>query len=156
LVPKTKTRSTERVNQLLFVHSPLRQDKLYAGLHRKIVALQNGDRGESAVLSPGVPALGVSRLAFAFDGRCAHDGREHAPRAPAPDFLAREISHDEVVGLTAGETQLEHLARVVPDVEREAESFRITARSRNVEFGDDRCAAFGVAELRSSSRLVVV
>jgi len=108
------------------------------------------------VLSARVPALRVARLALALDRRRAHDGSEHATRAPAPDFLAREILHDEVVGLTTGETQLEHLARVVLDVEREAESFRIAARSGDVEFGDDWRAALGVAELRTSNRLVGV
>ena len=129
---------------------------MYARLYRKIVALKDRDRGESAVLSLGRPALGVGCLTLALDRRRAHDGSEHAPRAPAPNFLAREILHDEVVRLTARKAQLEHLARVVLDVEREAKFFRVAARSRNVEFGDDWCAALGVAEPGSGNRLVVV
>ena len=115
----------------------LRQNELDGRLDGIVVALENRDSGEGAVLPLGVPAFGVACLALALDRRRAHHGREHVPGAPAPDFLAREILHHEIVGLSAGETQLEHLARVVLDVEREPKLVRVVVRNRYVELGHD-------------------
>jgi len=104
------------------------------------------------VLALRVPALLERCLALALQGLAAHRGSEHAALAPAPNFLAGEILHREIVGLAVGELNLEHLRRVVADVEGEAELVRIVLGSRNVECGDDQgCSFNGV--LRCCDRL---
>ena len=96
------------------------------------------------MLSLDVPALGEARLALALEGLAAHRRGEHPALAPAPDFLAGEILDDEIVGLSVGESELEHLAGVIAHVQREAELVGIVFRSGDVESRDD-----GRALLRS-------
>ena len=115
----------------------LRKDELYRRLNRIIFRFEYRDRSERPVLSARVPALGVARLALSLDHRRAHHRREHVPGAPAPHFVAREILDDEIVRLSTGKTQLEHLAGVVSDVESEPKLVRVVVRSRYIEFGDD-------------------
>src|SRR5256714_9248812 len=111
------------------VRFSLRQHELDAGLYREVIAAQNRDRGERTVLALRAPALLVARVLFALQRLAAHRRREHAARAPAPDFLAREVLDHEIVGLPIGEAQLQHFRGVVFYVEREAELVRVVVGS---------------------------
>jgi len=116
----------------------LRQHELNAGLNRIVVAPEDRNCCERSVLAIRVPALLERRLALALESLAAHRRSEHAALAPAPHFLAGKILHDEVVSLTVGESQLEHLGRVVLDAEREFQLVRIFPGARDVERRHDR------------------
>src|SRR5438477_8839747 len=108
---------------------PLWQHELNARLDREVVASEDCDGREGSVLTLRGPALGENRVALALERFAAHRGGEHAALAPAPDLLAGEILHLEVVRLSIGELQLEHLRRVVAHVQSEAELVRVVLRS---------------------------
>jgi len=118
----------------------LRQHELNAGLDRIVVAPEDRNSSERSVLAIRVPALLERRLALALESLAAHRRSEHAALAPAPHFLAGKILHDEVVSLTVGESQLEHLGRVVLDAESEFQLVRIFPGARDVERRHDRRA----------------
>src|SRR5712671_2210568 len=138
-----KTRSSERVFISLIRDLQLRQDELNAGLDGEVVAAENGHGGEGSMLALRVPALLERRLALASQSLTAHRGGEHAALAPAPHFLAGEVLHHEIVGLTVGEAELQHLRRVVTDAQGEVELVRVILRSGDVESGDNRRRSLG-------------
>src|SRR6266478_10059130 len=116
-----KTRFLERVSLFPDRWARLRQHELNSCLDREVIAAENRDGGEGSVLALRVPALFECRPALALQRLAAHCRSEHAPLTPAPDFLAGEILHHEIVGLSVGKAQLEHLRRVVADTESEME-----------------------------------
>src|SRR6266852_4608480 len=151
-----KTRSLERVSHFLDRWSRLRQHELNAGLDREVVASENRDGGEGSVLALRVPALLERCRALALQRLAAHRRGEHAPLAPAPDFLAGEILHHEIVGLSVGKAQLEHLRRVVVDAESEMKLVRVVLGSRDVERGNDRRGLLFSAMPGGDNRFFVV
>src|SRR6476660_8640629 len=126
-----KTRSFERVSFIFPSSLSLRQNELYRRLYREVIALENRDGGERSVLALRAPALLVDRVFLALERLAAHRRGEHPPLAPAPDLLAGEILHHEIVSLSVGELQLEHLAGVVLHVESEAKLVGFVIRSRD-------------------------
>src|SRR5688500_9228772 len=115
------------------------QRELDARLDREILALQDRDGSESTVLSLGLPCFLENRSVFSLEGFAAHRLCEHPPFAPAPDFLSGRIVDYEVVCLTVGEMDLDHLLGVVDDLERELQRLVVVARTDDVE---RRCENF--------------
>src|SRR6266446_946015 len=136
--------------------SRLRQHELNCCLDREVIAPQNRDGGEGSMLAPRVPALFEGSLALALQCLAAHCRSEHAPLTPAPDFLAGEILHHEIVGLSVGKAQLEHLRRIVAHAESEMELVRVIPGSRDVERGNDRRRFLFSAMARGSDWFFVV
>src|SRR5450830_1727089 len=101
----------------LFVSLPNELDAL---LERIVGAAEDGDRGVLAALRRR-PLLGDGD-AFALAEQLVLDRLgEDAAVGPAPDFAPDGVDDDEVVGLAAGEGELDALVRGVGDAKLEVD-----------------------------------
>lgn len=91
-------------------------------LDRMILARQHRNRSVSPVRVRWRPLLAEHCNIARLDELVLYALREHARLAPAPHFLSARVLHEEIVRLSVAETQLNHLLRVVANIEIELDS----------------------------------